>query len=383
MELSKEEKERYSRHLRIPGFGEDVQLKLRNSSILVIGVGGLGSPALLYLAAAGVGRLGIADFDRIERHNLQRQILFSDDDVGLPKVEVAKKRLQALNPYTEIVLHEEGINPANARDVLSRYDVIVDGSDNFDTRYLVNDASFFEKKPLVYGSVFRMEGQVMVLNDQATTPCYRCLFPEPPEPGTVPNCNEAGVVGALCGVVGSLQAMEAIKLISGVGEVTSGRLLKVDVFNSRFPCIELVKDPDCPLCSLNAKIKSLDSQNYAVPCALPDVVVEDSISLDMEIDIYEVKRLLSTDKIHLLDVREPAEVAVCQISDSLFIPMGSIPERINDIPRNKPVVVYCHHGMRSMRVAHYLRGAGFENCASMKGGIHQWAITHDSSMGKY
>jgi sulfur-carrier protein adenylyltransferase/sulfurtransferase len=381
--LSIEEQERYSRHLRIPGFDEVAQLRLRNGSVLVIGAGGLGSPALLYLAAAGVGRIGIADFDRVERHNLQRQILYADQQTGTSKANAAKARLQALNPEVEVVLHEEGIKPENAREIIRKYDVILDGSDNFATRYLINDATYLERKPLVYGSVFQYEGQVMVLNDSPDAPCYRCLFPDPPVPGTVPNCNEAGVVGALCGVVGSLQAMESIKLLTGIGQVMSGRLMKVDVFNARFPSIRLIKDPGCPLCGAHPEIRDIQVEKYSVPCALPDVHVEEPTASPMEIDIEEAKELVDSQQAYLLDIREADEVEICQIADSIYIPMGEIPHRSGEIPQDKPVIIYCHHGARSLRVSHYLRSKGHGQCCSLRGGIERWATRVDASMNRY
>ena len=381
--LTAEQKERYSRHLRIPGFDEAAQLRLREGSVLVIGAGGLGSPASLYLAAAGVGRIGIADFDRIERHNLQRQILYSDRQVGKAKAIEARERLQALNPEVEVILHEEGIQPGNVREIIRNYDVILDGSDNFATRYLINDATFLEGKPLVYGSVFQFEGQVMVLNDSPETPCYRCLFPVPPKPGTVPNCNEAGVVGALCGTVGSLQAMEAIKLLSGIGQPMSGRLLKVDTFNARFPSIRLLKDPACPLCGEHPHIHEINPGDYAVPCALPDVVVDEPMDLPLEIDPEHAKELVESGRAYLLDIREADEVEICRINGSGFIPMGEVPHRLTEIPKDKPVIAYCHYGARSLRVAHFLRSKGYENCCSMGGGIDQWAVRFDPTMQRY
>ena len=383
MKLTPEQQERYSRHLRIPGFDEAAQLKLREGSVLVIGAGGLGSPASLYLAAAGVGKIGIADFDRIERHNLQRQILYTDRQTGHSKAREAKARLESLNPEVHVVLHEQGIDPGNVREILRSYDVILDGSDNFATRYLINDATFLERKPLVYGSVFQFEGQVMVLNDREEAPCYRCLFPQPPKPGTVPNCNEAGVVGALCGIVGSLQAMESIKLLTGLGQVMSGCLMKIDVFNARFPSIRLTKDPACPLCGKHPTIRDIHPEDYAVPCALPDVVVEELAHLPMEVDLDQAKALVDAGQVYLLDIREPDEAEICQIQGSAFIPMGEVPLRVNEIPQDKPVIAYCHHGARSLRVAHFLRSKGFEGCCSMRGGIDKWAVRFDPGMQRY
>ncbi len=382
-ELSAEEKERYSRHLRIPEWTEAEQLRLKQGSVLVIGMGGLGSPASMYLAAAGVGRIGLADFDHVESHNLQRQILYTEDQVGLKKAEQAKQRLLQMNGGIHVTLHEAGITQKNVEEIFNQYDVILDGSDNFDTRYLVNDATYLLKKPLVYGSVFRFEGQVMVLNHMESSPCYRCLFPEPPAPGTVPNCNEAGVVGALCGVVGSLQAMEVIKLLSGVGKVLESCIIKVDLMNGRFPKIAITKDKKCPLCGNSPKITNIQDQNYAVPCELPSVTMSNNTEIPIELPIEETHALQTSGDAYLLDVREPSEAEIAQIPGSLFIPMGQIPERVNEIPKDKRVIVYCHHGMRSLKVTHYLRSAGLENTSSMKGGIDAWALAISPDMARY
>jgi molybdopterin/thiamine biosynthesis adenylyltransferase/rhodanese-related sulfurtransferase len=381
MELSSEELERYSRHLRIPGFGHEQQERLKNGSVLVIGLGGLGSPAAMYLASAGVGRIGLADFDRVEVHNLQRQILYSEDDVGSKKLHAAQKRINQINRSVRVELHEQGVTKENIRSLLQNYEVVLDGSDNFDTRYLVNDASYLERTPLVYGSVFRLEGQIMVLNHGENAPCYRCLFPDPPKPGTIPDCNEAGVIGALCGVVGSLQAMEVIKLLSGMGNVMSGVLTKIDLLANRFPVIKLPKDPSCPLCGAQASIHDLHSQPYAVPCALPDV--EPIKDMDLEIDVLSAAELRSRNDVVFLDVREPQELEICKLEGSLDIPMGAIPERLSFIPRDKALVVVCHHGYRSLRVVHYLRQSGFATCTSLRGGVAAWAEQVDPSMARY
>ncbi len=382
MSLTEEERARYSRHLKIPGIDEDVQLRLKKGSILVIGLGGLGSPASLYLAAAGVGKIGLAEFDRVESHNLQRQILYTEEGIGKKKIDLAKRRLQEMNGSAEIVLHDQGIDPKNVRDIFSQYDVILDGSDNFDTRYLVNDACFLEKKPLVYGSVFQFEGQVMVLNDSSEAPCYRCLFPEPPAPGTVPNCSEAGVMGAICGVIGSLQAMEALKLLGKFGSVKSGILLKVDVFNNQLSKIALKKNPKCPLCGEEPRIIDLGTENYSVPCSLP--VIESNLKvMNIEISVEQAKQVIDQENGCLLDVREPDEWEICEIKGAVRIPMGSVADRINELPKERPLIVQCHHGMRSLRVVNYLRSMGFENASSMKGGIAAWADSFDPLMARY
>ncbi len=386
--LNPQEKERYSRHLNIPGFDESAQIRLKNSSVLIVGVGGLGSPAALYLAAAGVGTLGIADFDRVERHNLQRQVLYVESDVGKLKAEVAKARLQALHPGLTVPIHGEGILRSNATEILSRYDVIVDGTDNFGTRYLLNDASYLCGKPLVSGSVFRMEGQVIVFGIGESEPCYRCLFPEPPTAGTVPNCNEAGVVGAICGMVGSMQAMEVIKLLTGLGKPLTGTLLKIDCFGNRFSPIKVAKDGQCSLCGQESRIHDLNSERYLIPCELqpmenPANSNETPSELGMEIDVNTAKQLMQEKNALMLDIREADEAAICQIKDSTFVAMGDIPERLDVLPKDRPIIAYCHHGFRSLRVALYLRSAGFPNCTSMTGGINRWANEIEPNMAKY
>ena len=384
--LSPEETERYSRHLRLPGFEESTQLRLKNSAVLVVGVGGLGCPAATYLAAAGVGTIGIADFDRVERHNLQRQILFNEKDVGKPKAEVAKARLEALHTGLEVILHAEGIQQCNALEILKDYDVILDGTDNFGTRYLLNDATFLLGKPLVSGSVFRMEGQVIVLNSSPQAACYRCLFPEPPAPGTVPDCNEAGVIGALCGMIGSLQAMETIKLITGIGRPLEGKWLKFDLEGNRFAPIAVQREASCPLCGEQSRIRDLNSEQYVIPCeVLPMKTMDDQSlpELGMEIDAQTARQLFATANALPLDIRETDEAEICQIKGSLFIPMGLVPERLVSVPKDRPVVVYCHHGFRSMRVVQYLKSMGYANCTSLRGGIHQWANVCEPTMKRY
>ena len=383
--LSESDRERFSRHLRLPGFGAEHQQRLKQASVLLIGVGGLGSPSALYLAAAGVGTIGIAEFDRIERHNLQRQVLFEDASVGLSKAEVARERLLSLYPDIQVQLHREGLQPANALQVVSGYDVVVDGSDNFGTRYLVNDASFLAGVPLVSGSVFQTEGQVMVLNAGHASPCYRCLFPEPPEPGTVPGCNEAGVVGALCGVVGSLQAMEVIKLITGLGQSLAGSILKLDVFGNRFATIRLPKDANCPLCSKTSRIQDLHSETYWVPCGHDMNTTSEPASTDLpiEVDVVRAKTLCDEGLACFLDIREPEEASICQIEGSQFIPMGNIPAQLASLPRDRALVVYCHHGFRSLQVVQFLRSRGLQSCTSMKGGIEAWAERWEPGMERY
>jgi adenylyltransferase/sulfurtransferase len=375
---------RFSRHLRIPGFDEAAQIRLARGRVLVVGLGGLGSPVSLYLAAAGVGTIGLMDDDRVEFHNLQRQILFGDASVGRNKTEVAAERLRQVNESLVIRTHHERLAAANAAGILESYDVVIDASDNFETRYALNDACHFARKPLVHGSVFRFEGQVTVFHHGADGPCYRCLFPNVPEPGTVPDCNESGVVGALCGVVGSLQAMEAIKILSGVGEVMSAWVTKVDVWNNRFPVFAFSKDPDCPLCGSHPVIHE----------GMPDVahsgcgrtvekgqLMQGKMEVPEEVSVLEAKA--DAGNWRWLDVREADEVALCRIEGSHWIPMAEVPERLGELDPSARWLVYCHHGMRSMRVTRYLRQAGLRHCSNLKGGIDAWARQVDPLMSRY
>jgi molybdopterin/thiamine biosynthesis adenylyltransferase/rhodanese-related sulfurtransferase len=383
--LSPAELARYSRHILLPEVGVDGQAKLASSSALVIGAGGLGSPIALYLAAAGVGTIGVAEFDRIEEHNLQRQILHDTASVGAPKAESARARIEALNPHVKVVLHESGVGPANAETIFRNYDVIVDGTDNFPTRYLNNDAAFFASKPLVYGSIFQFEGQVSVFHPAGGAPCYRCLFPEPPPPGSVPNCGEAGVLGALCGVIGSLQAMEAIKVLIGIGEPLRGRLLVFDALASEFRTLKLRKDPECPLCGAHPKITAIDPARYEQSCApAPAAAVETDEEIPIEVDVHEAARLAGNGHgAVILDVREPFEHAIGVVEGSLLVPMRHVPEAIGDLPGDKPILVICHTGVRSLRVAEFLRARGFENAASVAGGIAEWSREIDASIPRY
>jgi adenylyltransferase/sulfurtransferase len=341
-------------------------------------MGGLGSPAALYLAAAGVGTLGLADFDTVEGHNLQRQILHDTPGIGRPKLDSAIDKLRALNPGVTLVPHPDGIAPDHAEALLADYDLVVDGSDNFATRYLVNDACVLTGTPLIYGSIFQFEGQVSFFHPAGDAPCYRCLFPRPPEPGTVPNCEEAGVFGALCGVVGSLQAMEAIKAITGVGQRLAGRLLAIDALTMSFRTLSLKRDPACPCCGATPEIRALDPERYrAIACtvepeppAATGSVAPDA--LPMEVDVREGKRLIDAGAT-ILDVREPYETAICQIPESLLIPMGRIGMQWESLPKDQPVVVTCHHGMRSLQVTQFLRERGLEQTTSLAGGVDAWA----------
>lgn len=384
--LSPAELARYSRHLLLGEIGVEGQCKLAAARVLVVGAGGLGSPAALYLAAAGVGTLGIADFDRVADHNLQRQLLHDTAAIGEPKVTSAARRLRTTNPFIHVIEHAEGITADNAVAVFSSYDIIVDGTDNFSSRYLNNDAAFFAKKPLVYGSVFKFEGQVSVFDPARGGPCYRCLFPEPPAIGSVPGCGEAGVLGALCGVVGSLQALETIKLITGVGQSLVGRLLNYNALTQDFQTLNLRRDPACHLCGRQPTIHSLLLESYSATCAptLSQPTMSDT-DYPLEISVTEAKRLLdqSPCSVLLIDVREPYEVEIASVRGSEPIPMGQISSRVHDLPKDEHLLVMCHHGGRSMKVTQYLRNQGYTAVTNIAGGIDAWAEQIDPSLRRY
>ena len=383
--LTPAELARYSRHILLEELGVAGQQKLAAARVLVIGAGGLGSPAALYLAAAGVGTLGIADFDRVETHNLQRQLLHQDSTVGELKVTSAARRLRATNPFITVIEHPEGVTVANALALFAGYDVVVDGTDNFSTRYLNNDAAALTRRPLVYGSIYRFEGQVSVFDPAQGGPCYRCLFPEPPAAGTVPNCGEAGVLGALCGVIGSLQALEAIKLITGIGEPLRGRLLTYDALGQNFSTLKISRDPTCRLCGHTPSITSLEPARYDFTCAPEPTSTMATESVPLEVSVEETQKLLNSAPAdtHLIDVREPYEFEICAIPGAELIPMRQIPERLGDLPREKHLLIQCHHGGRSLRVTEYLRAQGFARVSNVAGGIEAWAEQIDPTLRRY
>lgn len=384
-DLSPDELSRYSRHILLDEVGVDGQRRLAGSRVLLVGAGGLGSPAAVYLAAAGVGTLGIADFDRVELHNLQRQILHDTASVGAPKVESAARRLAAANPHVRIRLHPEGVTTANAVELFADYDLVVDGSDNFATRYLTNDAAYFARRPLVHGGIFKFEGQVSVFDPAHGGPCYRCLFPEPPPPGSVPGCGEVGVFGALCGVIGSLQAMEAIKLLLGIGRPLRGRLFVFDALAQQSRVLTFARDPACALCGDSPTIRALAPTGYATPCSTPPVAAAEEAPPDgypLELPVDEAQRLLTGGAL-LLDVREPYEVQICRIAGSEHIPMRQVPERTADLPRDRHVLVLCHTGQRSRVVTDFLRRQGFNAVSNVAGGISAWADRIDPSLRRY
>jgi molybdopterin/thiamine biosynthesis adenylyltransferase/rhodanese-related sulfurtransferase len=385
--LSPAEFGRYSRQILLEQVGVEGQRRLAAARVLVVGVGGLGSPAALYLAAAGVGTLGLADLDRVEEHNLQRQIIHDTPAVGTPKVASAARRLTALNPHVRLQLHGDGVTPAGAVALFSGYDLIVDGSDNFPTRYLNNDAAFFAQRPLVHGSVFKFEGQVSVFDPARGGPCYRCLFPEPPAPGSVPACGEAGVFGALCGVIGSLQAMEAVKYLLGIGETLRGRLLIFDALGLQWRTLNIPRDPGCPLCGSAPRIRNIDSATYDASCAptAPQNAGATGAEIPVEISVEETRRLLAMEpgRVLLLDVRESHEVQICRIGGSEHIPMGQLAARLGDLPRDRHLLVLCHHGGRSRRATEYLHAQGFPAVSNVTGGLAAWAERIDPAMRRY
>ncbi|MBE2214051.1 MAG: molybdopterin-synthase adenylyltransferase MoeB [Opitutaceae bacterium] len=389
--LSSEETARYSRHIILPEIGLEGQERLKASRVLVLGAGGLGSPVALYLAAAGVGTIGLADFDKVEAHNLQRQILHGTSDVGTPKTASGRRRLSEINPHVGVVEHVDGVRPENAVELFAAYDLVVDGTDNFPTRYLNTDAAFLARRPLVYGSIFKFEGQVTVFDPHAGTPCYRCLFPEPPPPGSVPNCGEAGVLGALCGVVGSIQAMEAIKRLAGVPGGLDGRLLVIDALGMQFRTLKLRKDPDCPLCGARAAIRAIDPARYAEGCAPINHAVgvgatgpaPAEVNVPFEIDVAEAARLAGSGAARILDVREPFELQICRVAGSAHIPMAQVPRNLDQIPRDAHVLVLCHHGGRSARVTQFLRQNGYDKVSNIAGGVDAWARQIEPGMQRY
>jgi adenylyltransferase/sulfurtransferase len=378
--LSKEEILRYSRHLIMPEVGMDGQTKLKAAKVLCIGAGGLGSPLTLYLAAAGVGTLGVVDFDVVDFSNLQRQIIHTTADVGRPKLDSAAEKIKAINPYVEVRPFETRLTSANALDLFRQFDIVVDGTDNFPTRYLVNDACVLTGKPNVYGSIFRFEGQVSVFATEAG-PCYRCLYPEPPPPGLVPSCAEGGVLGILPGLIGVMQATEAIKLILGAGEPLIGRLLLVDALSMKFRELKLRKNPDCPVCGKNRTITELIDYNQF--CGIRGEEKPVAESKMPEISVEELKRRQDAgENIFVLDVREPHEYQICNLGGHL-IPLNDLPKRANELDSSREIVAHCKMGGRSAKAVDFLRQAGFTKVKNLTGGINAWADKVDPKMPKY
>ena len=376
--LTAEELQRYARHLALPQVGREGQQRLKAARVLLVGVGGLGSPAALYLAAAGFGTLGLVDHDVVEHSNLQRQIIHATSDVGRPKLASAAARLADVNPAVRIEPHETRLTSANALDLLADYDVIIDGSDNFPTRYLVNDACVLLGKPDVYGSIYRFEGQAAVFW-AARGPCYRCLYRDPPPPELVPSCAEGGVLGVLPGIVGSIQAAEAIKLMLGAGEPLIGRLLLCDALRMSFRALTLDKDPACPVCGPSPTITELI--DYEAFCGVTLRVEEEPVQL--EISPQETREQLDRKQIVLVDVRERWEWDIGHIAGSRLIPLGTLAAQVDALPKDAEVVLYCQHGARSRQAALFLQDAGFAKARSMKGGIAAWSREVDSSVPQY
>jgi molybdopterin/thiamine biosynthesis adenylyltransferase/rhodanese-related sulfurtransferase/molybdopterin converting factor small subunit len=377
--LSQEEIKRYSRHLIMPEVGLDGQVKLKSASVLLIGAGGLGSPLALYLAAAGVGRIGIVDFDVVDESNLQRQIIHETSDVGKPKLESARERLRGVNPLIQVETYETRLTSANALQLFRDYDIVADGTDNFPTRYLVNDACVLTGKPNVYGSIFRFEGQASVFATQ-DGPCYRCLYPEPPPAGLVPSCAEGGVLGVLPGIVGLIQATEVIKLILGKGAPLVGRLLLFDALAMSFRTLKTRKDPNCPICGTKPSIRELI--DYEAFCGLE----ADSLGIAAEFEIAPVDLKARIDRgedLVLLDVREPQEWNICRIDGARLIPVGTLPYALGELSTADEIVAYCRSGIRSRKAVQLLREAGFRKVQNLTGGINAWAESVDPSIPRY
>jgi adenylyltransferase/sulfurtransferase len=381
MELNNDEIRRYSRHLILPEVGLAGQKKIKAASVLCIGAGGLGSPIAMYLAAAGIGKLGLVDFDTVDYSNLQRQILHTDADVGRPKTESAKETIHGINPNVEVVLHNTRITSENALDLIRPYDIVVDGTDNFPTRYLTNDACVLLKKPNVYGSIFRFEGQASVFAPHLGGPCYRCLYPEPPPPGMVPSCAEGGVLGVLPGIIGCLQAAEILKLAIGRGSSLVGRLLLFNALELKFRELKLRRDPQCPLCGEHPTIKELiDYEQFcgitpeAEPAANPD-----------EVTVQDMKQALANPAlgIKVVDVREPDEYEIAHVNGVPLLPLSELPNRFTELDPNQQYYLHCKGGVRSLKAVSFLKQQGFKYVKSVKGGISAWSDEIDSSVPKY
>ena len=373
--MTKDAQLRYSRHMIMPEVGPDGQERLNAAKVLCIGAGGLGSPAALYLAAAGIGKLGLVDFDEVDLSNLQRQILHGTKDVGRKKLDSARERLHDVNPEIGIETHQCRFTSETAVDIVSGYDVVVDGSDNFPTRYLSNDVCVFAKKPNVYGSVFRFDGQTTVFAPHLGGPCYRCLFPEPPPPGSVPNCAQAGVLGVLPGIIGTIQASEAIKLILGAGEPLIGRLLYLDALKMKFREFSIRRDPQCPVCGDSPTItKPIDYEQF---CGISTNVIP-------TVSVRELKQKLDArEDFQLVDVREPLEHEIASINGARLIPLGELPSRLNELDRERLTIVHCHSGQRSAQAVRLMQEAGFANVFNLEGGIAKWSDEIDSDVPQY
>ena len=383
IDFSNDEIARYSRHLIMPEVTLEGQKRIKAASVLCIGTGGLGSPIALYLAAAGIGRLGLIDFDVVDFSNLQRQILHGTDDVGRKKLNSAKDRIKATNPNVQVDLHDCMFRSENAMQIVQDYDIVVDGTDNFPTRYLSNDVCVLAKKPNVYGSIFRFDGQCTVFAPHLGGPCYRCMFPEPPPPGMVPSCAEGGVLGVLPGIIGVLQAIEAIKLIIGIGDSLIGRLVGFDALKLRFREFKIRKDPKCPICGDHPTIHELI--DYDQFCGIPQADAETAKEMDVPtISATELRAKLDRkEKFVLVDVREPFEYDICNIPGSKLIPLGELPARLSELDSADDIVLHCKVGARSAKALRVLQEAGFRKLSNLRGGIDAWADEVDPSIPKY
>ncbi len=373
--FSQSELVRYSRHLLLPEVGTDGQQRLKTASVLVVGAGGLGSPALLYLAAAGVGKIGIVDFDRVDRSNLQRQILYADLEVGASKASSAAKRIKSLNPEIEVVEYPVRLDASNALEIISEFDLVLDGSDNFPTRYLVNDACVLSGKTNVHGAIYRWDGQASVFSHN-NGPCYRCLFPDPPPSDAVPNCAEGGVFGVMAGLIGCIQASEAIKILLGVGEILSGKLLIYDALSMTFDTVPILKSSSCPVCSKDATIRSL--KDLEIQCSTEEAEMTRVINpIELDKELKEGKDLI------LLDVRNYEEVALGILPNAKHIPLSELVEREKELDKSADIVVYCKSGGRSMRALHYLVDRGYSKIRNLTGGVLAWSRDVDPSLPQY
>lgn len=377
--LSPAEAQRYGRHLILPEIGSAGQARLKASRVAIVGLGGLGSPAAIYLAAAGVGTLGLIDPDQVQPSNLHRQVLYTDADVGRPKCDVAAERVAALNPFVAVERHPVALTSRNALEVLAGYDLVLDGTDNFPTRYLVNDACVLLGIPNVYGSVLRFEGRVSVLCTREG-PCYRCLFPEPPPPDSVPDCATAGVLGVVPGQIGLLQATEAVKWLTGTGEPLVGRLLLVDALRARFQSVAVPRDPACPVCATGALRALIDYDAFCRGGAAPAAPAPPVGSVSPR-ELQQ--RLEAGDALQLLDVREPWEWGIARLPGAVLVPMSRLPEALGALDPSRATVVYCHHGSRSLAAATLLAAAGFVRVANLEGGIDRWSVEVDAALARY
>ena len=382
MQLNNDEIRRYSRHLILPEVGMAGQKKICSTSVLCIGAGGLGSPIAMYLAAAGIGKIGILDFDSVDFSNLQRQIIHGTEDVGRPKTESAKETIQSINPNVDVVLHNTRISSENALEIIGQYDIVVDGTDNFPTRYLTNDACVLLKRPNVYGSIFRFEGQGSVFAPHLGGPCYRCLFPEPPPPGMVPSCAEGGVLGVLPGIIGCIQATEILKLALGKGSSLIGRLVLFNALDMKFRELKLRRDPQCPLCGDNPTItKLIDYEQF---CGIPQEPAS-SLKNPDEVTVHDMKKALDDPKLNIkvIDIRDPDEYQIAHINGVPLLPLNTLPQRFTELDPNQTIYIHCKVGKRSLKAVDFLKQQGFKYVKSVKGGIDAWSDEIDHNVPKY